>query len=307
MHIEHDDADQLYRSLIKAIMFDGNEIAPRGLLTKEINVLTLRLTEPKYNVVCDPYRKVNKGFMAAELMWMLDGRCDLDMVKMYNSRMVEYSDDGVTLWGAYGPKLKPQLKYVYDTLRRDPTSRQAVITIWQESPPPTKDVPCTVMMHFLIRYGQLHLIVYMRSNDAWFGFPYDLHNFTSIQFVMAALLDVKVGSYNHVAGSLHLYQSNFDVIENYLAKGAYNRPKLISTPFPDFKVTGEDPWIVFEQRLEWARNMHKTFKALQTSQLEPYKWQSVTLEILQYECSFFSQKLLWMCRYIRRKCETKPS
>jgi thymidylate synthase len=103
-----------------------------------------------------------------------------------------------------------QLPYVLEILREDPDSRQAVLTIWRERPRVTKDVPCTVMMQFLLRRGLLHMHVYMRSNDVWLGTPYDIYNFTLVQQVVACLLNCDVGTYTHTVGSFHLYERHVD-------------------------------------------------------------------------------------------------
>lgn len=63
-----------------------------------------------------------------------------------------------------------------------------------------------VSMQFLIREGKLNLIVCMRSNDIYLGFPYDIFNFSMFQEYIAGKLGVKLGEYIHVVGSLHYYK-----------------------------------------------------------------------------------------------------
>ena len=48
----------------------------------------------------------------------------------------------------------------------------------------------------------------MRSNDLWTGFPYDVFQFTAMQILMSMELGLELGSYTHIAGSLHLYERN---------------------------------------------------------------------------------------------------
>ena len=48
----------------------------------------------------------------------------------------------------------------------------------------------------------------MRSNDVWMGFPYDVFQFTCMQILMSMELGVEIGTYTHIAGSLHLYERN---------------------------------------------------------------------------------------------------
>ena len=49
----------------------------------------------------------------------------------------------------------------------------------------------------------------MRSNDLWSGFPYDIFQFTCIQILLAMKLGVELGTYTHIADSLHMYERDF--------------------------------------------------------------------------------------------------
>ena len=57
---------------------------------------------PTERVLFEEIRDANPFFHFMESVWMLAGRNDLEYVVNYNKRMSEYSDDGVTLHGAYG-------------------------------------------------------------------------------------------------------------------------------------------------------------------------------------------------------------
>ncbi|MNM94152.1 Thymidylate synthase [compost metagenome] len=125
-----------------------------------------------------------------------------------------------------------QFTEVAKRLKEDPDSRQGTIVIFDPARDflPTKDVPCTNLMRFSIRENKLNMMVVMRSNDLWFGYPYDVFNFTVLQEMMAGLLDVEVGKYTHVVDSLHLYDIHFEqakkIIENSY-DGVYKENKLI--------------------------------------------------------------------------------
>jgi len=188
--LRSDNIDHLYNQAFQLILDMGHDTKPRGFNCKEISPCSVTLTDIQNNILVNPIRKASKAFMGAELLWILMGREDVDMISFYNSKISQFSDDGIKFFGAYGPKIKSQLKYVIDTLMIDPFSRQSILTLWKECPPKTKDVPCTISMHFLRRpIDTLNLIVYMRSQDIWLGFPYDVHNFTCIQLIVASILE----------------------------------------------------------------------------------------------------------------------
>ena len=105
-----------------------------------------------------------------------------------------------------------QLEYCKRTLRQDLDSRQAVLTIWQPRPEPSKDIPCTVSMQFLIRDNKIHTIVNMRSSDAYLGLPYDLFVFSCITAKLRDLMGkrgLRLGNLTVFAGSSHIYQRDY--------------------------------------------------------------------------------------------------
>jgi thymidylate synthase len=69
-------------------------------------------------------------------------------------------------------------------------------------------------MQFIVRDRALHLLVNMRSSDAWLGIPYDIFTFTMIQNYVASVLDVDLGQFHMFLGSSHLYIDNFDLAQD---------------------------------------------------------------------------------------------
>lgn len=174
-----------------------------------INAVTV-IEDPTHNILKSPIRNMPVRYAVGELLWYLSGSNRLDDIKKYSKAWENLSDDGETINSAYGYRIFEefgfdQWEYVKDKLRQDPNSRQAVIHIKDPDFHPTKDLPCTVCLQYLIRDGKLHATTYMRSNDIWLGFPYDVFSFTCLQILMAFELGVEIGTYTHIAGSLHLY------------------------------------------------------------------------------------------------------
>ena len=174
-----------------------------------LNAVTI-LKDPTQNILKSDIRKLPMRYAVGELLWYLSGNNKLDAIKKYSKAWESLSDDGETVNSAYGYRIFEkfgfdQWEYVKDKLRQDPNSRQAVIHIKDPDYHPTKDLPCTVCLQYFIRDNKLHATTYMRSNDIWLGFPYDVFSFTCLQILMAFKLGYEIGEYTHIAGSLHLY------------------------------------------------------------------------------------------------------
>lgn len=156
-------------------------------------------------------------YAVGELLWYLSGNKNINnTISKYTNVWENFSDDGITVNSNYGYCIKEkfgfdQYKYVKEVLSKDKNSRQAVIHIKEprntiESP--TNDLNCTICLQLFIRNEKLYMTTYMRSNDIWLGFPYDIFNFTALQILLSMELEVGLGTYTHIAGSLHLYEKN---------------------------------------------------------------------------------------------------
>lgn len=186
-----------------------------------INAVTV-INDPTRFIVNSPKRKMPMRYAVAELLWYLSGTNLLEPIQSYTSNWDRMSDDGVTVNSNYGHRIFKyfgfnQFEYVKKCLLKDPNSRQAVIHIRDPKDyvyEPTKDMPCTLTLQFFIRERKLHMTVNMRSNDIWTGFPYDVFNFCAIQNLLAMQLNIPVGTYTHIAGSLHLYKRNYEEYKN---------------------------------------------------------------------------------------------
>lgn len=183
-----------------------------GVKGEVLNAITV-IKDPTRGIVLSDIRKMPMRYAVGELMWYLSGNPTLKAIQNYTSAWNRMSDDGITVnsnygWCIYHKYDFDQWEYVKDLFKKDKNTRQAVIHIKTADNRPSKDVNCTVCLQFLLRDNKLHATVYMRSNDIWMGFPYDVFSFTALQCKMAMELGVEIGTYTHIAGSLHLYERN---------------------------------------------------------------------------------------------------
>jgi thymidylate synthase len=161
-----------------------------------------------------------------ELLWYLARTNRVAFISYYVPQYHEESDDGRSIFGGYGPRLfkmrrHNQVANIEALLREKPTSRRAAIQLFDAADlaRPHKDIPCTCTLHFLVRQHRLHMITYMRSNDAFCGLPHDMFSFTMIQEIIARRLGLELGTYKHAVGSLHLYRQDRLKARAYLREG----------------------------------------------------------------------------------------
>lgn len=182
-----------------------------------INAVTV-LSNPINNIMKNDVRKLSMKYAIGEMLWYMSGKPLLKEIQKYGRGWDRMSDDEETVNSNYGWCIKKkygfdQYKYVKDLLMRDSQTRQAVIHIKEPRNTlenPTKDLNCTVCLQFFVREGKLYMTTYMRSNDLWMGFPYDVFQFTCLQVLLSMELGLELGTYTHIAGSLHLYKRDYE-------------------------------------------------------------------------------------------------
>lgn len=191
---------------------DAVESRDGNVVGEVINAITV-INDPTRCIMKSDIRKLPMRYCIGELLWYLSGNKDLKEIQKYTKNWDRMSDDGVTVNSNYGHCIQykfgfNQWEYVKNMLLENPNTRQAVIHIKTADNTSSKDVNCTICLQFFIRDNKLYLTVYMRSNDLWIGFPYDVFQFTAMQILMSMQLGIELGSYTHMAGSLHLYERN---------------------------------------------------------------------------------------------------
>ena len=250
-------ANETWLSLIEQIRICGKPVSPRAMSCLElVNMHTT--IDMHWPIVTATKRKLGYRFLFAEAAWILSGDYRVATIKPYSKSIADFSDNGTTFFGAYGPKIQEQLVYVCNKLIEDYDTRQAVLTIWRENPPNTKDMPCTISAQFLIRGGKLHCIVNMRSSDAWLGWPYDNFNFSMLSALIILVIkqatkwQLEPGYLHMNLGSSHVYLRNIDEIEKCLeSKEDVIGAVTILQPCVEWETAGQlrrDLWATAEQR-----------------------------------------------------------
>lgn len=236
-------------------------------------------SHPRERVLFNAARDCNPFFHLYEAFWMIAGRNDVAPLVYYAKNMANYSDDGVTLNGAYGyrwrhstipgyirepgyanlPEGVDQLNLLVEHLKADPSSRRAVLQMWNVeddllkigkpmgnidsrlTTTGSKDVCCNLSVMFSIReipekmndvgdpIHYEHLVLDMtvtnRSNDMiWGMLGANYVHFTFLQEYIAARLGVEVGVYNHFTNNLHVYESNWKPEEWLKSQGTVGDP-----------------------------------------------------------------------------------
>jgi thymidylate synthase len=193
--------------------------APTNNGTRELLNYTFTIDSYK-PIVTLKHRSLSKKYIIAELLWYWNERNDAAFIGQFAKKWLDITDDGKTNNSAYGYIIGKkynfnQIEQIIEVLSKDPGSRRAIINInyAHNNKYATKDEPCTIALQLYIRDGKLHMTGIMRSNDIWYGLPYDIIYFTSVQRYIAYKLKIPSGNYTHFATSLHVYETDVDKLK----------------------------------------------------------------------------------------------
>jgi thymidylate synthase len=138
MYFSNSTVDDLLRRVLeKLLATKRRNNATRGA-NAELTGVLLQLTNPRSRL--SRTEKKGKVFSClGELLWYLAGTNRLAFIEYYVPRYAEDSEDKITIHGAYGPRLFNvqraalkinQIQNVLELLKRKPTSRRAVIQLF---------------------------------------------------------------------------------------------------------------------------------------------------------------------------------
>lgn len=210
-------AHHLYREQLVAVL-QAPIVAVRGKATHEILNAATVITEPWQHAHYVPGRKWNPWLALSEAIWILSGRQDIYPLLPYNKRIAQFSDDGHTLYGAYGWRIRSQIAPLLERLKADPHDRRALLSIWckQDLDAETKDPPCNDLLMFKLRENRLHMTVINRSNDLHWGlYAVNIPTFGILFDYLAAQLEVNMGTQTHLSNSLHVYLGDPGMEQNW--------------------------------------------------------------------------------------------
>lgn len=209
------NATDAFVSIYNHLDKGGEIVESRIGRTKHLTNVTICVKDPYQNVCLDKTRNLSLRYLLGEIDWYLRGSNLVSEIGKYGKMWYDLTDDGKTVNSAYGYTIFEgvgfdQLEYCIEKLKKNKYDRQAIIHLKTPTDKPTKDVPCTSTLQFIYFDGKLNLHTYMRSNDIWYGLPYDIAFFMILLQIVCKRCNFEIGEYNHTVGDIHLYEKHWN-------------------------------------------------------------------------------------------------
>jgi thymidylate synthase len=128
-------------------------------------------------------------------------------------------------WCINSPENGSQFGKVVAELKRNLESRRAIIiytrpSMWEDyNHKGRSDFMCTNAVQYVVREGEVHAIVQMRSNDALIGYKNDRAWQDHVLGLLAQELNLPKGQIIWQVGSLHVYERDFYLVDNFIRTG----------------------------------------------------------------------------------------
>lgn len=175
----------------------------------------------------------NPGYIYRELEWYESQSLCVDDIpggpppiwkQVADSKGYINSNYGWCIWSQDNGR---QYDHVVAELKKNPLSRRAVMlytrpSMWGDyNLDGRSDFMCTNAVQYLIRDDFLHAQVQMRSNDAWAGYRNDYAWQAHVLEKLAKEIGVQPWPAMYWnAGSLHVYEKDFYLVDHYNKTGA---------------------------------------------------------------------------------------
>jgi thymidylate synthase len=246
----------------------GVAVNVRGQNIRELRNRLTVLSHPQERCLFVPHRGNNVIATLAETLWVMAGRADVDWLSTFLPRAIDFSDDGLSWRGGYGPRLRhwngvDQVAQVRRLLLEEQTTRRAVMSIFDPDRDfvSSKDIPCNNWLHWLVRDGRLNLTIAVRSNDLMWGFSgINSFEWSVLQEMLAHWIGAEVGDATYLASSLHLYEHHSErarrAVSSFCGISCYDfglSSPTFQTSFENFDST-MSTWFALENQLRQEPN-----------------------------------------------------
>lgn len=247
MEIVGKNINLLYKKLVTYIFKNGSSIVVRGKKTLECTNCLITLTNINNDHIdfskTQEYQRQDQyeHYRKREIEWYESGcllakHAPADFWKKISTKdgMIQSNYGYLILHEKkpYDKKSITSYNNALNILKKDKASRQAILhyNLPSHYAVNKKDIPCTICTQILIRDDRLNFLVFQRSADLFFGFPYDVpwHCYLLKKLVNELnkkSMKVIPGNLTILIGSAHIYEDKILSMKNYLTKKKYSAKK----------------------------------------------------------------------------------
>ncbi|MBN2560167.1 MAG: thymidylate synthase [Phycisphaerae bacterium] len=215
---------QVYLDLVRKVLDEGISKPSRT------GVDTISLFSAHYQVdLAEGFpllttKKMNWPAILHELLWYLSGEDHIRNLREHTRIWDDWADANGNLDTAYGYYWRhfpsaardeqgrwrvqeiDQIRYIIDTLKKDPANRRLVVTAWEPGNAIASRLPpCHYTYAFYVGDGRLNCHLTQRSGDIALGIPFNLAAYAALTQMIAQECGLGLGRFAHTIVDAHIY------------------------------------------------------------------------------------------------------
>jgi thymidylate synthase len=216
MNITKKTTLEAWKSALNHIINEGKNYKDNERLTRESLNLSICIEDPAKDITApiEIMRKSKK--------WVYPPMEEIESIILSKKTALAYSY-------SYGPRIFNHNNinqidnFIIPLLKKDPFSRRAIAVLWDpliDSNVYKKDVPGFILIDFKLRDNKLNATSFVRSNDIFFGWPANIYQIFCLVEYVSKQLSCEVGSLTTFSSSAHIFEDQFESINNVLKNGS---------------------------------------------------------------------------------------
>jgi thymidylate synthase len=157
------------------------------------------------------------------------------------AKKIKEDSDFADKWGELGPVYGRQWRHweglngfkvdqivdLMTQLKNNPDSRRHIVSAWNPTEIGNMALPpCHCLFQFYIADGKLSCQLYQRSADVFLGVPFNIASYSLFTYMIAHVLNLKLGDFVHTFGDVHLYHNHIDQAKLQLSREPLPLPSL---------------------------------------------------------------------------------
>jgi len=175
-----------------------------------------------------------------------------------NGNLLHVYGDMWRHWPAKDGRNIDQLKWMIETLRKDKSAHNALVSVWNPEylyemakPEDACRFPvCHNMFQVNQNNGRLSLQLYQRTCDVFLGVPFNIASYALLTLILAQITGNKPGEFIHTFGDIHYYENHLEALKEQIKREPRTFPTVKLDPnvreIDDFKpesveLIGYDP------------------------------------------------------------------
>ncbi len=207
-------------------------------------------------------KKLHLKSIIYELLWFLRGDTNIRYLNEHGVTIWdEWADQAGDLGRVYGAQWCDwrtpdgrsinQITRVIEQIRTNPDSRRLMVSAWNVGELERMALPpCHALFQFFVQDGELSCQLYQRSADLFLGVPFNIASYALLTLMVAQVCDLKLGTFVHTFGDLHLYANHCDQARLQLQREPRPLPRMNINPavrhiqefrFEDFQLADYNP------------------------------------------------------------------